>query len=137
MRSVNKVILVGHLGADPEVKHLDKGSIVSRLRLATNRSYKDKDGNFKDETDWHSIVFWNQLAESTEKYLHKGSLVYVEGRLRTRSWQDKEGATKYATEVVGDTYIALDKKSDSPDREVSTAPAANVTDDQPADDLPF
>ncbi len=137
MKSVNKVILIGYLGAEPEVKHLDKGLIVSKVRLATNRSYKDKDGTLKDETDWHSLVFWNQLAEISEKYLHKGSHVYVEGRLRNRSWQDKDGNTKYATEIVGENFIILDKRSDSPDRENSTAPATNVTDDQPADDLPF
>jgi single-strand DNA-binding protein len=137
MRSLNKVQLIGHLGADPEVKHLDKGSIVAKLRLATNRSYKDRDGNQKDETDWHSLVFWNKGAELCEKFLHKGSYVYVEGSLRTRSWQDKDGNTKYITEVAGDNFIILDKKGDSSEREVSTAPAANVTDDQPSDDLPF
>src|SRR5579863_3391607 len=117
MRSLNKVQLIGHLGADPEVKHLDKGSIVAKLRLATNRSYKDRDGNQKDETDWHSVVFWNKPAEFCEKYLRKGSYIYVEGSLRTRSWQDKDNNTKYITEVTGDNFIILDKRGDSSERE--------------------
>jgi len=129
-------MLIGHLGADPEVKHLDKGMIVAKLNLATNRSYKDREGNKKDETDWHSVVFWNQNAEFCEKYLHKGSHVYVEGKLRTRSYQDKDNNTKYVTEVAGDTFFILDKKGDS-GREGAPAAAAQVVDDQPADDLPF
>jgi single-strand DNA-binding protein len=137
MKSVNKVILIGHLGGDPEVKHLDKGLIVSKVSLATNRSFKDKDGNFKDETDWHNLVFWNQLADISEKYLRKGSHVYVEGRLKNRSWKDKDGNTKYATEIIGENFIILDKKSDSGERETSAAPANNIPDEQPADDLPF
>ena len=114
MSGVNKVILVGRLGKDPEVRNLENGATVANFTMATSETYKDKTtGEKKEITDWHNVVLWRGLAEIAQKYLHKGSLVYIEGRLRTRSWEDKEGNRKFATEVVGDNLIMLDKRTDS------------------------
>jgi single-strand DNA-binding protein len=105
--SVNKVILVGNLGKDPEVRRLESGSVVATFPLATNESYKDKNGNRVDNTEWHNIVLWRGLAEIAEKYLRKGSMVYIEGKLKTRSWEDQNNQTRYTTEVVGDNMTML------------------------------
>jgi single-strand DNA-binding protein len=113
MRGVNKVTLIGNLGKDPEFITIDGNIPVVKFPLATTESYKDKLGNLQSQTEWHTVVFWRGLAELAKKYLHKGSFIYVEGRLRTRSWDDKEGIRKYATEVVGDNLIMLDKKADT------------------------
>ena len=110
--SVNKVILVMNLGADPELKYLDSGTAVGELRGATNRKYKTKDGEWKEETEWHSVVTWAKTAENCKEYLRKGSAVYVEGRLQTRSWEDKDGKTCYKTEVVAEMVQFLGGKSD-------------------------
>src|SRR5215204_4116888 len=110
MSGINKVILVGNLGKDPEVRHLEGGAVVAKFPLATSETYKTKDGQRVDQTEWHNIVMWRGLAESAEKYLHKGTLVYIEGKIRTRSWEDKEGHKRYATEVVADTMTMLGGK---------------------------
>ncbi len=100
-RGVNKVILIGNLGKDPEVKYLPSGSAVCNVTLATSESWKDKEsGEKKDRTEWHNVVFFGKLAEIAGEYLKKGSQVYVEGSLRTRKWQDKEGKDRYTTEIV-------------------------------------
>jgi single-strand DNA-binding protein len=100
-RGVNKVILIGNLGRDPEVKYLPSGSAVCNVTLATSESWKDKEsGEKKDRTEWHNVVFFGKLAEIAGEYLKKGSQVYVEGSLRTRKWQDKEGKDRYTTEIV-------------------------------------
>ena len=112
MRGVNRVILIGNLGKDPEVQHLEGNIAVAKFPLATTETHKDKNGNLVSQTEWHTIVLWRGLAELALKYLHKGSLVYIEGRLRTRSWEDKEGNKKFATEIVGDNLIMLEKKSE-------------------------
>lgn len=112
MRGVNKVILIGNLGRDPEISYVDNQIPVANFPLATTETYKDKNGKSSSLTEWHSITLWRGLAELAGKYLHKGSLIYLEGRLRTRSWEDKEGKKKFSTEVVGDNLIMLDKKSD-------------------------
>lgn len=104
---LNKVQLIGRLGADPEVKHFEGGNLVARLRLATDESYKDKDGNKKELTEWHSISVWGNLASIAEKYLKKGQLMYVEGRISTRTWQDDKGETRYTTEIKGDSFKML------------------------------
>ena len=114
MRGVNKVTLIGNLGKDPELQMLEGNIAVVKFPLATTESHKDKTGKTLSQTEWHTVVLWRGLAELAEKYLHKGSLVYIEGRLRTRSWEDKEGHKKFATEIVGDNLIMLDKKSDNP-----------------------
>src|SRR5215510_11829819 len=102
MSGVNKVILVGRLGKDPEVRNLESGVAVANFTLATSESYKDKTtGEKKEVTEWHNVVLWRGLAEIAQRYLHKGDMVYVEGKLRTRSWE-KEGVTRYTTEIVGD-----------------------------------
>ena len=113
MAGVNKVILIGNLGADPEIRHLQNGASVANFRLATSETYKDKTtGEKREQTEWHSIVAWRGLAEITEKYLRKGSKVYVEGKLRTRQWQDKEGTTRYTTEIQADEMNLLDRPTD-------------------------
>src|ERR1700761_1389371 len=112
MRGVNKVVLIGNIGKEPDVQHLDGNIAVAKFPLATTETYKDRSGKLVSQTEWHTVVLWRGLAELAQKYLHKGSLIYVEGRLRTRSWEDKEGNKKFATEVVGDNLIMLDKRGD-------------------------
>lgn len=112
MRGVNRVMLIGNLGKDPDVQHLEGNIAVAKFPLATTETYKDRGGKLVSQTEWHTVVLWRGLAELAQKYLHKGSLIYVEGRLRTRSWEDKEGNKKFATEVVGDNLIMLDKRGE-------------------------
>ena len=112
MRGVNRVMLIGNLGKDPDVQYLEGNIAVAKFSLATTETYKDRSGKLISQTEWHTVVLWRGLAELAQKYLHKGSLVYIEGRLRTRSWEDKEGNKKFATEVVGDNLIMLDKRTD-------------------------
>ncbi|CAG9186011.1 single-stranded DNA-binding protein [Cupriavidus pampae] len=108
MASVNKVILVGNLGADPEVRYLPSGDAVANIRLATTDRYKDKQSNeFKEATEWHRIAFFGKLAEIVGQYLKKGSSVYIEGRIRTRKWTDQSGQDKYSTEIVADQMQML------------------------------
>ncbi len=108
MASINKVILVGNLGRDPETRYMPEGGAVTNVSIATTDSWKDKtSGEKKEATEWHRVVFFNRLAEIAGEYLKKGSQVYVEGRLRTRKWQDKEGQDKYTTEIVCDTMQML------------------------------
>ena len=107
-KSVNKVILLGNLGKDPEVKFTPQGTPVAKFSLATNERYKDKDGNWQDRTEWHNIVVWQRLAEIAGEYLKKGGKVYIEGRLQTRSWDDKTtNQKKYMTEVVASDLVLL------------------------------
>lgn len=105
-------MLIGNLGKDPDVQFLEGNIGVAKFPLATTETFKDRSGKLISQTEWHTVVLWRGLAELAEKYLHKGSLVYIEGRLRTRSWEDREGHRKFATEVVGDNLIMLDKRSD-------------------------
>jgi single-strand DNA-binding protein len=111
MSGVNKVILIGRLGKDPEVRNLDNGAVVANFSIATSESYKDRTtGEKKEITEWHNIVLWRGLAEISQKYLRKGDMVYIEGKLRTRSWE-KEGVTKYITEIVADNMTMLSPKT--------------------------
>ncbi|MDE3211789.1 MAG: single-stranded DNA-binding protein [Bacteroidota bacterium] len=112
MRGVNKVILIGNLGKDPEIQYLEGNIPVAKFPLATTETYKDKTGKLVSQTEWHTVVLWRGLAELAQKYLHKSSLVYIEGRLKTRYWEDREHNKKVATEIIGDNLIMLDKKSD-------------------------
>lgn len=146
MAGVNKVILVGNLGKDPEVRHLENGAAVANFSIATSESYKDKNGNRQEQTEWHNIVLWRGLAQIAEKYLRKGSQVYIEGKLKTRSWQDKDGNTRYTTEVVGDNMTMLGSRSGGNDNSPPTPTAANepassgtanLNNDDDDDDLPF
>jgi single-strand DNA-binding protein len=148
MSGVNKVILVGRLGKEPEVRNLENGAVVANFTMATSESYKDKvTGEKKEVTEWHNIVLWRGLAEISQKYLHKGDLVYIEGKLKTRSWE-KEGVTRYTTEIVADNMTMLGSKGGSSNSgntssdygsrnteraatESYSAPADNNTDDLP------
>lgn len=105
-------MLIGNLGKDPDVQFLEGNIGVAKFPLATTETYKDRSGKLISQTEWHTVVLWRGLAELAQKYLHKGSLIYIEGRLRTRNWEDKEGIKKFATEVVGDNLIMLDKRGD-------------------------
>ena len=106
-------MLIGNLGKDPDIQYLEGNIGVAKFPLATTETYKDRGGKLVSQTEWHTVVLWRGLAELAQKYLHKGSLIYVEGRLRTRSWEDREGNKKFATEIVADNLIMLDKRSDS------------------------
>lgn len=141
MSGVNKVILIGNLGKDPEVKYLESKVPVANFTLATNSTWKDKDGSKQEHTEWHNIVLWRGLAELSEKYLHKGDKVYIEGRLKTRSWEDKDNVKRYTTEIVAEnmTMLSGKKAEDTPvpaAREESAS--ASISDPgKPVDDLPF
>ena len=144
--SVNKVILIGNLGKDPDVRHLENGATVANFPIATSENYKDrKTGEKVSQTEWHNIVVWRGLADITERYLKKGDKVYIEGKLRTRSWQDQDGNTKYTTEVVADNLTMLGKSSDNTTASqaqpaaVTSSPAQNEDFSGPddSDDLPF
>lgn len=134
--SVNKVILVGNVGIDPEIRYLEGGTAVASLRLATSETYKNKSGERITQTEWHNIVLWRGLAEITEKYVKKGMQLYIEGRLRTRSWDDKEGNKRYTTEVVADAMKMLSRKEDD-NTQSAGKQQGNVPDVEEPDDLPF
>lgn len=157
MRGVNKVILVGNLGKDPDVQYLEGGVARARFSIATNEGYVDRNGNRVDQTEWHNIVLWRKQAEIAEKYLRKGSQIYLEGKLRNRSWEDN-GVKKYITEVQGDNFIMLDRKDEmsggggqsysapqqSSNDSFNSAPSnsgssqqSEVKEEQYDDDLPF
>lgn len=144
MASVNKVILVGNLGADPETRYLPNGDQVTTLRLATTDTWKDKDGNKQEATEWHRVVLWRKLAEIASQYLKKGAQIYIEGSLKTRKWQDKDGQDRYTTEVTGDTMKMLGRKPEggssapAPSRPAqSSAAPAGGGDGGFSDDIPF
>lgn len=149
MSGVNKAILIGRLGKDPEVRNLENGVSVANFSIATTEVYRDKTTNEKKEiTEWHNIVLWRGLADIAAKYLHKGDMVYIEGKLRTRSWE-KDNVTRYTTEIVGDNMTMLTPKgsgsgsSSAPNQEYSNAPkpqqeSKGAPEAPPAtDDLPF
>ncbi|NEM99617.1 single-stranded DNA-binding protein [Pontibacter burrus] len=155
MASVNKVILIGNLGKDPEVRHLEGGVAVARFPLATSETFKDKTGQRQEKTEWHNIVLWRGLAEVAEKYLRKGQSVFVEGKIRTNQYQDKEGVQRYSTEIVADNMTMLGGRGEGGSSEGgtnyqggntaaaagsfgggSTAAAGVAQNDEP-DDLPF
>lgn len=105
--------LIGNLGKDPEIQYLEGNIAVAKFPLATTESFKDKTGQMISQTEWHTVVLWRGLAELAQRYLHKGSLVYIEGRLRTRNWEDKDKNKRFATEIVGDNLVMLDKRKDA------------------------
>jgi single-strand DNA-binding protein len=151
MASVNKVILIGNLGADPETRYLPSGDAVTNIRIATTEKWRDKGGEQQEHTEWHRIAFFGKLAEIAGEYLKKGSPVYVEGRIRTRKWQDKEGQDKYSTEIVADRMQLLGSRAgggggETVSREPATAGAGGGKPqpkkggggfDQMDDDIPF
>lgn len=149
---INKVTLIGNLGQDPEVRHLESGAVVAKFSIATNERYKDKSGELKTLTEWHDVVMWRGLAETAERLLKKGMLVYVEGKLTHRKWQDKEGNTRKTTEVLANTFQLLERKEFSNDQtKLSDGEQANVSEGKSStkasksetagpsldDDLPF
>jgi single-strand DNA-binding protein len=147
--SVNKVILIGNLGKDPEIRRLENGAVVANFSIATSETYVDKITNERrDITDWHNVVVWRGLAEVVEKYLRKGMKVYIEGKLKSRSYQDKDGITKYITEVVADEMTMLSRNENAnqtertPNYSNEGAPAApskidHLLKDEIESDLPF
>ena len=147
-KGINKVILVGHLGRDPEVRYTPSGGAVANITLATSDAWKDKhSGQSQERTEWHKIVFFNRLAEIVEQYLKKGALIYVEGRLQTRKWQDQSGNDRYTTEIVANEMQMLSDRSSTskapadpsgpssvPSGATGSAPVGNQDFD---DDIPF
>jgi len=137
MSGVNKVILIGNLGKDPEVRYLEGGVAVANFPLATTEVHKNRAGEKVESTEWHNIVLWRGLAEVAEKLLKKGMQVYIEGRLRTRSWEDKDGSKKRATEIVGENLTILSRKSAGLDGSTETITASAEDMDSPPADLQF
>lgn len=143
--SFNKVILIGNVGKDPEVRHLETGIAVASFTLATTERYRNRAGELQDQTEWHNIVCWRNLAELSEKYIRKGAQIFVEGKIRTRSWADQTGAKRYTTEIVADNIRMLDRKGAMPAAPQTDLPpntaapsgfSAPVMEDA-SDDLPF
>ena len=129
--SLNKVQLIGHLGADPESRFTTSGSAVTNFNLATNESWKSAEGDAKEKTEWHRVVLFGKMAETAAEYMKKGQLVYIEGRLQTRSWEDKDNVKRYTTEILCDTFTMLGRKSD----DSGTGSSAKASEQD--DDLPF
>lgn len=143
MATVNKMILVGHLGRDPETRHMPNGDAVCTVSVATSETWKDKTtGERKEATEWHRVIFFGRLAEIADQYLHKGAAIYVEGSLRTRKWTDKSGVERYSTEIRADMMKMLggkgDEESQSPEQK-SQPKAANPSGDNgfAEDEIPF
>ena len=133
--TLNKVMLIGRLGQDPELKYTPSGAAVATLSVATNTSWKGQDGSQNENTEWHRVVVWRKLAEIIEQYAKKGTRVYVEGRIVTRSWQDKDGNKRYTTEIQADTVQMLGSKQDT--QQSSQQDAPEVPDGDDSDRLPF
>ena len=131
--SVNKVVLVGHLGGDPETRFTPSGAAVANFNIATNESWKDANGELQDKTEWHRCVMFGKTAELAGELLKKGQLVYMEGKLQTRNWEDKDGIKRYTTEVVCDMFTMLGRKMDT-DNSQQVTPTSNSEEE---DDLPF
>jgi len=142
-RGINKVIVVGHLGADPETRYMPSGSAVTNIRVATSESWKDKGtGEQQERTEWHRIAMFGRLAEIAAEYLRKGSQVYIEGRLRTRKWEDNQGNDRYSTEIIANEMQMLGGRSGSQSSASAPAPAAAASGGGGAaedfdDDIPF
>ena len=140
MRGVNKVILVGNLGRDPEVRYIKDGTAVANLRLATSETWNDQNGQKQERTEWHRIVAWGKLAEIAKEYMSKGRQIYVEGKLQTRSWDDRDGNKRYTTEIKADQIIMLGTRGDSAGgRDTPTPPPepAAAPFEAKEDDVPF
>lgn len=141
MSGVNKVILIGNLGKDPELKNFEGGNMVANFTLATTEVYRDRNGNKVDQTEWHNIAMWGKLAEIAGKILRKGAKVYIEGRIRNRSWEDREGNKKYITEIVADNFTLLGPRPQQTpgngDYEMSHGQPEGDKEIMVDDDLPF
>lgn len=139
---MNKVILIGNLGKDPEVRYLEGGAAIAKFPLATKEVFNDKNGQKAEHTDWHNIVMWRGLAERAEKMLKKGKQIYVEGKIRNRSWEDKDGNMKYITEIIAENFFVLGRKEDYTDTGEHPAPSAStqqppMQSEDPDKTLPF
>jgi len=136
---VNKVILIGRLGKDPDVRYTPDGTMVTNFNLATDEQWKDKNGEKVQKTEWHRIVTWGKLAEICGNYLVKGKLVFIEGRIQTRSWEDKEGVKRFTTEIIASNMQMLDSKGQGKTEDASfdTASANSNNGNAPLDDVPF
>jgi single-strand DNA-binding protein len=145
MASLNKVMLIGNLGKDPELRHTPAGTAVATFSIATSERYKNKQTNeWEEKTEWHNIVLWSKLAETAGQYLSKGKTVYLEGRLQTRKWQDRDGNTRYTTEIVCDSMKMLSPRGESSNRGSDQAssydPSSGSNYEEPPfqdDDIPF
>lgn len=143
MAGVCKVILLGHLGRDPEMRYMPDGTAVATLNVATSETFKDRDGNRQERTEWHRAVFWGRTAEITGEYLRKGSMAYIEGRLQTRKWTDKDGQDRYTTEIRGDRLQLLggrrenDGGHDTPSQSGGGSGMDPVPGDEFDDEIPF
>lgn len=159
--ALNKVLLIGNVGKDPEVRHLESGAAVATITLATSERYRDRNGEMRELTEWHTVIAWRQLAELAENYIRKGSQIYVEGKIRSRSWDDQNGQKRYVTEIQADGIQLLGRRNDNPGSQPQpasygggyaapaqprqaapqqpTTPMVNPADltDEGADDLPF
>ena len=153
--ALNKVLLIGNVGKDPEVRHLESGAAVATITLATSERYRDRNGESRELTEWHTVIAWRQLADLAENYIRKGMQIYVEGKIRSRSWDDQNGQKRYVTEIQADTIQLLGRRSDNPTTQQAPPPQnppqprynqpqqttpsvspADLTDDG-SDDLPF
>jgi len=137
--TVNKVILIGRLGADPELKYMPSGDPVANFNLATDESFRDKNGNTQDKTEWHRIVAFRRLAEICGEYLKKGKLVYIEGRIQSRSWEDKNGVKRFTTEIIANTMQMLGKKGEVDESIIDQPPQDTNSQklESEDEDLPF
>lgn len=133
MRGVNRVVLIGNLGRDPDVQHLEGNIAVAKFPLATTESYKDKEGKTISQTEWHTVVLWRGLAELAQRFLHKGSLVFIEGKLKNRTWEDAQKNRRFSTEIVADNLVMLDRKKEGDYSGQADAPAGAV---QPESSFP-
>tara|TARA_B100001750_G_scaffold245672_1_gene265901 strand:- start:3337 stop:3741 length:405 start_codon:yes stop_codon:yes gene_type:complete len=129
--SINRVMLVGHLGGDPESRYTQSGTAVANFNIATNESRKNAEGGYQDHTEWHRCVLFGKPAETAAQYLKKGQMVYIEGRLRTRSWEDKDGNKRTSTEIQGDMFTMLGRRADSPSGTPMSGPDSDSDDDLP------
>lgn len=141
MASLNKVMLIGNLGKDPEVRYTTSGTAVASFSIATSERFKAKSGEWEERTEWHNVVLWGKLAEIAGEYLAKGKTVYIEGRLQTRKWQDRDGRDRYTTEIVGEKMQMLSAKGDGGTRQAGgpagAAPGFEEPVFNPDDDIPF
>lgn len=141
-RGLNKVMIIGNLGNDPEIKYSNTGTAIATFNIATTENRRDSEGNWEEKTEWHRVVMFGKQAEVCKDYLHKGSKVYVEGRLQTRSWEDQSGQKRYTTEIVGANMVMLDSRGQAPPPDAAPGQdekAPEPTDEFPKgeDDLPF
>jgi single-strand DNA-binding protein len=126
MRGLNKVMLIGNIGRDPEIQYVEASVAVVKFPLATTETYKDRNGVLVSQTEWHNIVLWRGLAELASKHLHKGSLIYIEGRIKTRNWEDKDKNKRSSTEITGDNFVMLDKRKEQNETPPEVASVADI-----------